>query len=125
MRRFYCVPTIYVLSKNKINITIFHLNITIFTAVKIAVYCIGVLSLSSRLKRFFVVGNFQRHISSQRSKMSMPGRNLFYFAFAKTQKRRYAAILCGLIDTFFIAAKIMKYLFTALKARVVFTPGIS
>ena len=34
MRRFYCVPTINVLNKNKKNIRIFHLKINIFTAVK-------------------------------------------------------------------------------------------
>ena len=34
LRRFYRIPTIYVLSKNKKNITIFHLKIIIFTAVK-------------------------------------------------------------------------------------------
>ena len=34
LRRFYSVPTIYVLSKNMKNITIFHLKIIIFTAVK-------------------------------------------------------------------------------------------
>ena len=34
LRQFYSVPTIYVLSKNKKNITIFHLKIIIFTAVK-------------------------------------------------------------------------------------------
>ena len=38
------VPTINVLSKNKKNITFFHLKIIIFTAVKIAVYYIGVFS---------------------------------------------------------------------------------
>ena len=43
MRRFLSVPTIYVLSQSKKNITIFHLKITNFTAVKIAVYYIGVL----------------------------------------------------------------------------------
>ena len=32
--RFFRIPTIYVLSKNKKNITFFHLKITIFTAVK-------------------------------------------------------------------------------------------
>ena len=36
MRRFLRVPTIYVLSKNKKNVSFFHLKITIFTAVK---YC--------------------------------------------------------------------------------------
>ena len=36
MKRFYRVPTIYVLSKNKDNIIIFHLKINIFIAVK---YC--------------------------------------------------------------------------------------
>ena len=34
MTRFERVPTIYILSKNKENITIFHLKIIIFTAVK-------------------------------------------------------------------------------------------
>ena len=34
MRRFYRVPTSYVLSKNKKNIAPFHLKIIIFTAVK-------------------------------------------------------------------------------------------
>ena len=35
--------TIYVMSKNKKNIKLFHLKIVIFTAVKIAIYYIGML----------------------------------------------------------------------------------
>ena len=41
VRRFLRVPTIYVLSKNKENVKIIIFNFVIFTAVKIAVYCIG------------------------------------------------------------------------------------
>ena len=36
LRRFYRVPTHYVLSKNKKNVTFFHLKIQVFTALK---YC--------------------------------------------------------------------------------------
>ena len=45
MSRFLRVPTIYVLSKNKENITIFYLKIIIFIAVEnCCIYYIGVLS---------------------------------------------------------------------------------
>ena len=37
-RRFYRVPTIYILSRSKKNITIFHLNIFVFSAVKFTMY---------------------------------------------------------------------------------------
>ena len=43
-RRFYCVPTIYVLSKNKKNIKIFLLKIFILKAIKISEYCMGKFS---------------------------------------------------------------------------------
>ena len=33
-RRFYCVPMIYVLSKNTKNVTMFHIKITLFKAIK-------------------------------------------------------------------------------------------
>ena len=39
------VPSIYVFSKKKKHITLFHLKITNFTAIKIAVYCIGEFAL--------------------------------------------------------------------------------